>query len=377
MTPKENSDPAPDPARGRSTEEGVRFARRMYPMRIIGLALGAIAVGGGLYEVGAPGWVWALVVINALAWPHAAYRIARGSRDPYRAELRNLVLDSASGGAWIAMMHFNLAPSAVIIAMLAMDKAALGGWRFLARCFAAEVAAALAVSLVAGIELHVVYSDMVARVCVLPLLFCYPVMVGLTAHWLARQVRRQNELLAALSTIDGLTRLLNRIHWEQAVAHEFQRCRRIGHSSSVMMLDIDHFKAVNDVHGHQTGDAALRAVARILRDTLRVHDVAGRYGGEEFGVVLPGTDAAGAASIAERVRRRVEGAVLEERKGVRATVSIGYAALSADDKDYGAWIARADRALYAAKAAGRNRSICGDELRGQSPDSSGLRPQAN
>ena len=377
MTPKENADLPSGPAVGRSTDEGVRFARRMYPMRIIGLGLGAIAVAGGLYEVGAPGWVWALLVVNALAWPHVAYRIARGSRDPYRAELRNLMLDSASGGAWIAAMHFNAAPGAVIIAMLAMDKAALGGWRFLARCFAAEVAGALAVMLVARIEPQIVFSGMLARLTVLPLLFCYPVIVGLTAHWLARQVRRQNELLAALSTIDGLTRLLNRMHWEQAVAHEFQRCRRIGHSSSVMMLDIDHFKSVNDVHGHQAGDAALRAVARILRDTLRAHDVAGRYGGEEFGVVLPGTGRSGAAAIAERVRRRIEGAVLDERQGVRATVSIGYAALSADDKDYGAWIARADRALYAAKAAGRNRSICGDELRGQSPDSSGLRPQTS
>src|SRR5205085_2283595 len=169
--------------------------------------------------------------------------------------------------------------------------------------------------------------------------------------------RQQNELLATLSTIDGLTRLVNRTHWEQAVATEFQRCRRIGYSSVVMMLDIDHFKAVNDAHGHPTGDEALRSVAAILRDTLRLHDVAGRYGGEEFGVVLPGIDVQGAAAIAERIRRRIESSVVEPRRGVRVTVSIGFAALRDDDEDHGAWIARADRALYAAKAAGRNRAI--------------------
>src|SRR5258706_312047 len=113
------------------------------------------------------------------------------------------------------------------------------------------------------------------------------------AYRLARRVRQTNDLLSMLSTLDGLTRLPNRMSWEQAVANEFQRCRRIGHSSAVMMLDIDHFKSVNDTHGHPTGDAALRAVASILRDSLRLHDVPGRYGGEEFGVVLPGIDEAG------------------------------------------------------------------------------------
>jgi diguanylate cyclase (GGDEF)-like protein len=176
-------------------------------------------------------------------------------------------------------------------------------------------------------------------------------------------VRQQNDLLSAMSHIDGLTRVPNRMHWEQAVANEFQRCRRIGHSSAVMMLDIDHFKQVNDEHGHQTGDAALRAVAAILRDTLRLSDLPGRYGGEEFGVVLPGIDAEGAAAIAERIRRRIEMSVLEDTPGVRVTASIGYAALAPDDNDHGAWIARADRALYAAKAAGRNRCMGGDASR--------------
>ena len=153
------------------------------------------------------------------------------------------------------------------------------------------------------------------------------------------------------------------MHWEQAVATEFARCQRIGHSSAVLMLDIDHFKAVNDAHGHQAGDAALQAVAAIVQDTLRLADVAGRYGGEEFGVVLPGIDLVGAGAIAERIRRRIEQAIVEQRRQLRVTVSIGYAAITHDDNDHGAWIARADRALYAAKAAGRNRSMAHDPQR--------------
>jgi diguanylate cyclase len=337
-------------------EQGQRFTRRMYVPRILGLAAGVVCVGGGLWEIGAPLWVWAIVIAHCALWPHLAYGIARRSRDPYRAELNNLMLDSAAGGAAIAAIGFNIVPSAVIVAMLAMDKAAIGGMRFLARCLIVQIVAAALVSLATGFPLNVA-SHRVAELCSLPLLLILPATVGYTAYRLARRVRQQNDLLSTLSSIDGLTRLLNRTHWEQAVATEFQRCRRIGHSSAVMMLDVDHFKAVNDVHGHQAGDAALQAVAAILQDTLRLSDCAGRYGGEEFGVVLPGINADGASAIAERIRRRIEQAVVEQRRGLQVTVSIGFAALTPDDNDHGAWIARADRALYAAKAAGRNRCM--------------------
>jgi len=337
-------------------EEGLRFARRMYLPRMLGLGVGTLAVGGGLWEAQAPLWAWLLLALNGFVWPHVAYRIARASRDPYRGELHNLMFDSACGGAWVAAIGFNLVPSAVLLSMLAMDKAAVGGVRFLARCLNAQIATAALVALIDGFWLHL-DSGFVAVVASLPLLFAYPATVGYTAYRLARRVRQQNDVLATLSTIDGLTRLMNRTHWEQAVATEFQRCRRIGHSSAVLMLDVDHFKAVNDAHGHQVGDEALRAVAAILRDTLRLHDIAGRYGGEEFGVVLPGIEASGAAAIAERIRKKIESSVVEPRRGVRVTASIGYAALGLDDHDPGAWIARADRALYAAKAAGRNRAM--------------------
>lgn len=347
----------------RTAEEGQRFVRRMYLPRVLGLGAGAICVGGGLWEADARPWEWVVLALQCYVWPHIAYRIARASAEPYRTERANLVFDSACGGVWIAAMGFNVVPSAVLVAMLAMDKAAIGGLRFLARCLGAQIAAAALVTLVNGFGLHFA-SGGAAVLASLPLLLCYPPIVGYAAYRLARRVRQQNEVLSTLSTIDGLTRLVNRTHWEQAAATEFQRCRRIGHSSAVLMLDIDHFKAVNDRHGHPTGDQALRAVAAIVRDSLRLHDVAGRYGGEEFGIVLPGIDAQGAASIAERIRKRIESSIVEPLRGVRVTVSIGYAALAPEDHDHGAWIARADRALYAAKAAGRNRSMGGESADG-------------
>jgi len=338
-------------------DEGRRFALRMYLPRTVGLLLGAFAVGGGLYESAAPTWLWLLLLVNVLGWPHLAYAIAVRSRNPHRAELRNLMTDSALGGAWIAAMQFNPAPSVILVTMLAMDKAAVGGLRFLARCLLAQTATLIVVAAAAGIEPTLEPSGMTARLGAVPLLVIYPVLVALTAHRLARRVRAQNRLLAALSQTDGLTQLMNRAAWEEMAGAEMRRCRTSGSTATLLMLDIDHFKAINDRHGHPAGDAVLRAVARIVRDTLRDEDLPGRYGGEEFCIVLPNTGEAGAAVAAERLRTRIEGAVLERRARIRATVSIGFAELAPEDSDCATWIARADRALYAAKAAGRNRCV--------------------
>jgi diguanylate cyclase len=347
---------------GRSSDEGLRFAQRMRGLRMLGLALGAVCIGGALWSQGAHALAWAALLVNALVWPHIAYPAARHSANPYRAELRNLMVDSASGGAWIAVIGFSPAPSAVIFAMMAMDKVSIGGLPFLARCLALQAAAAAVVAMTLGVELHSLSSN-VERVATLPLLILYPVAIGLTTYRLARRVRSQNQTLAMLSSIDGLSGLLNRVHWEAAVAAEFQRCRRIGHMSSLVMLDIDHFKAINDRHGHPVGDAVIRELAWALRSAVRLHDVPGRYGGEEFGVVLPGTDLAGAEVLAERIRVRIASMVFEPKKGVRATVSLGVAAFDVRDADQTDWIARADRALYAAKESGRNRTArhAGDE----------------
>jgi diguanylate cyclase len=343
------------PSEQRSLEEGRRFARRLYAPRIIGFVLGTICIGGGLWEVGAPLWVWVLLVVHGLAWPHLAYAFAARSRDPGRAEFRNLLLDSIGGGAWIAAMSFNLAPSVVIAAMQAMDKAAIGGPKFLARCFIAQVATAAAVAVLFQIEPQLMLSGQVARLASAPLLFVFPIMVGLTAYQLSRRVWQQNRELAALSRTDGLTRLPNHTAWLEAVEREFARSKREGGSMAVLMLDLDHFKAINDKHGHPAGDEVLRGVAEVLQEALRLHDVPGRYGGEEFGVLLPGSDAAAAEAIAERIRRKVEWASFAGE--LKVTASVGCAALDANDVFPAAVVARADRALYAAKAAGRNRAM--------------------
>jgi two-component system, cell cycle response regulator len=163
---------------------------------------------------------------------------------------------------------------------------------------------------------------------------------------------REREL-ERLAYYDELTGLPNRRSVLRQLEALISRGRRHGHSLALLMVDADHFKAVNDRHGHAAGDAALRALADRLGERLRAEDVAGRFGGEEFVVALPDADAAGAAAVAEAVRAAVSARPLAiAGRQLSLTVSVGWATW--EDDDLGQLLARADGALYEAKAAGRD-----------------------
>lgn len=159
---------------------------------------------------------------------------------------------------------------------------------------------------------------------------------------------------------DALTGLANRRQFEERLLAEVDRTRRFPAPLGLMMLDVDHFKNVNDRHGHQAGDDVLRAVAGTLAACARDVDVAARYGGEEMAVLLPGADVAGAMAAAERLRKAVEvldtGILDAAGEPVRVTVSVGVAALGEGPTDGDDLVAQADAALYRAKRAGRNRT---------------------
>jgi len=341
---------------GRTREQGLRLAKRLYGPRVLALGLGALCVAGVLYENRAPWAMWMALFINCFVWPHIAYQLAVRNRDPYGAEVLNLLADSTMGGVWIALMEFNVLPSVMLVAMMSMDKISVGGARLLARGVGLMIAGCAMAVILFGLSFRPETSSLVLLAC-LPLLVAYPIIVGVTTYRLARRVREQNRVLATLSRTDGLTGLLNRTHWLEVVSSELRRHWRTDAPVSLLILDIDHFKDVNDRFGHLVGDEALRNIARLLRETLRDPDTPGRYGGEEFGVVLPDTDAEGACVIAERVRQHIGETVVARKPEVRCTVSIGVAEATPDLSDSRQWIERADRALYRAKALGRNRTV--------------------
>ena len=176
-----------------------------------------------------------------------------------------------------------------------------------------------------------------------------------TGPWLQALI----DALCELSSRDPLTGLSNRRQFELALASEIDRVARAGEPAMVLMIDIDHFKKVNDTHGHPAGDQVLKAVAMALHECIRPMDTLARFGGEEFAMILPNCPPSFGLAVAERVRRKIEDREVAIAPGqqVRVTVSIGGAFAPQWVRSSATlWVERADRELYRAKAEGRNRA---------------------
>lgn len=188
--------------------------------------------------------------------------------------------------------------------------------------------------------------------------------VQLKIKTLQDELKKSNMLLTELSNTDALTKLNNRRHIMELLENEFDRAIRYETFLSVLMLDIDHFKNINDTLGHQIGDYVLRELGGILKDVNRKSDLPGRYGGEEFIIVLPHSDSKGAALVAQRLREKIEEAKFEDndKNRIPVTVSIGVGTYpAAGVSSYAELIKKADDALYRAKGNGRNRVEVSEE----------------
>jgi diguanylate cyclase (GGDEF)-like protein len=176
---------------------------------------------------------------------------------------------------------------------------------------------------------------------------------------LLRDLQRLHDRVAGQAITDGLTGLSNQRRFRQTIAKEVERARRFERPLSLLMLDLDDFKRINDTHGHLQGDQVLKEIARVLTQESRGVDEPARYGGEEFAIALPETGIEGAMEMAERLRARIERTSirLEDGRGdpLRITVSIGVAGTPEQEPDPQGLLAAADEALYRAKAAGKNR----------------------
>ena len=165
--------------------------------------------------------------------------------------------------------------------------------------------------------------------------------------------------LIEMSRLDPMTLLLNRSHLEQGLMEDIKRSRRFGTALSVVMIDIDFFKTINDTHGHLCGDRIICQVASLIRETVRQVDIVGRYGGEEFCCVLPETGSVSACVIAERLRETIEKATLGfEGQALHVTISLGIAEYGGTCDSLETLIKAADDALYVSKRSGRNRITC-------------------
>jgi diguanylate cyclase len=354
---------------------GSGLARRTYLPRTVGLGIGSLCAGAGLYQANAPPWVWGVMLVYCFAWPHIALRISLRSASPYAAERRNLMVDSFAGGVWPVAMAFNLLPSVLLLAALAMNNFATGGAKLFGKGVLAHLAGAATALPLVGPKFLPESSFMTVLLCV-PFLLSYPLVLGVVMYRLSIELsRRKDELvvekrradeanltktrvLAELASRDELTGLFNRRHMSELLAQQREACQRSGEGFAVALVDLDHFKRINDSHGHAVGDSVLRAFAEQAGAAMRGTDTVGRWGGEEFLVIYPRSTVYEAAQGAARLLEHVAAAVVATPDGqpLTFTVSIGLTG-HAPPESVEALVERADRAMYQAKSQGRNRVV--------------------
>ncbi|MCJ7959430.1 MAG: diguanylate cyclase [Pseudomonas sp.] len=333
---------------------GLPLASRLYKSRTLGLTLGFVCVVFGMFPLHPPPWVWAWMLINAFVWPHMAYLWSRRASNSLRSERRNLLFDSFCGGFWVGAMHFNPLPSVTTLSMMTMNNVAIGGPRFMLAGWVAQALGVGASLLVFAPAFIAVTTETQLYAC-LPILMVYPLALGWICYRQAVTLARHKRELLALSRTDSLSGLLNHGAWKDHLEIEFQRCRTEQVGAAIALIDIDHFKTINDTYGHVTGDIVLRQLSKVLRQNLRTADLAGRYGGDEFCVILPDMPLHRATEVMDALRDRFNALAYTQDPTLRASLSIGLAPYQPAHADSTSWLNDADQALYEAKSSGRNR----------------------
>lgn len=331
-----------------------RLSWRIFAVRWSGMLLCAIAIAAVLHQIDAPRALWLALAGNVLIWPPLALWLAIRSADPDRTERASLVIDSAMAGAWIALIQFNPLPSVLLAVLSTTDElyAGIPGlWR---RTLMALALTAFAVGALNGFAFYPDASSLVVWAC-LPAMILQPTLVGILTNRMIVRVRTQNRELDRLSSTDVLTGLGTRRFWQERARNDLVAYRRAGRPISLLMVDVDRFKTINDRHGHAIGDQILCAVADVITRHCRGSDYAARLGGDEFCVILGDTDHAQAFDVAERIRYKVSERAQLIRVPMRCTVSIGIAQASSVHDDLEHWMSQADEALYRAKSLGRDR----------------------
>ncbi|SFR64240.1 diguanylate cyclase (GGDEF) domain-containing protein [Marinobacter daqiaonensis] len=324
-------------------------------------------------------WLLPILLVSFLVWPQLAYLRARESRDTMNAEFDNLIIDSVIFGLWISGLGFPLWIGFMLAISTSMNLMVFRGPRGLAQAFGGLTAGIVAGAAFTGMRFEPA-THWLTTVMAVSSISMYLLLVGyvsysrnLVLHEARERQRRiesqlkqqieENRLLQERlheqANRDPLTGLYNRRYLDDSLQREIDRCRRQQEPVGLLLIDIDHFKAINDEHGHASGDAVITQLATLLGSMSRASDIVCRFGGEEFLVVLPGTGREPAMERAEEYRQLFANTpVITEAGAITATLSVGVACwiepMSPDEL-----IREADKALYRAKNEGRNRVIFG------------------
>ena len=342
-----------------------------YRVRATSFAFAGVLISVLLSNQLAPLYLWWVLGFLFFIYPHLAYWHARRAQDSRRAEFLNLHVDTVLLGLWTGMLGWPLWITFMLCITSTVNRVLVRGFR--ASLWAMVVFFGAGCLVWFGwregrwrlAEDQIEVSVLCALGTFVYLLGVAQIAYSRTAS--LRKTRRElqqrvveveslQEKLIEQTIRDPLTGLFNRRHLEPTLAREVARCRREGRPLSVMLLDVDHFKRINDGHGHAVGDEVLRQMAAVLSRSVREEDLACRYGGEEFVLVLPSMAAGHALERAEALRRALGELLIPLEGGgrLRLTVSIGVATYPEAGTTPDHLLRAADEALYAAKHAGRD-----------------------
>lgn len=334
---------------------GLRFARRSRMPRAIALAGMFFPIAATLVAQPVAGAWWLLLVGWAFVWPHLAWQIASKATDPLNQEFYNLKVDAILAGMWVGLMGVNALPSTAMLMIICLNLMGAGGIRLFSAGFILMVVSCLVTLQLTGSTLALV-SVPLEEWLTLPVIVVYPLLFAWISYQTATRLGEHKRRLQVMSTRDGMTGVYNRRHWEILLRNEFEQCRRQHREATLLIIDIDHFKSINDTWGHDVGDEAIQALTRQLKLTLRGSDVIGRFGGDEFAVIMSGTPAESAIAAMSRVHEGLGGLRLSCAPQLLLHISVGVAPLAPQFSHYREWLKSADMALYKAKNAGRNRT---------------------
>jgi diguanylate cyclase len=361
------------------------FVKNNYRIRAGAFFLMLVGLSPELWHRGSSAVTWSLVVLQLVVYPRVLYWLAMRAPLPHRAEVNNLYLDSFLIGSWVAALGFPLWPSFTLWLASSLNITASKGLKGLRRSTLAFFTGLLLSVAVFGFRFlpDTVWQTTAIMIIGISL---YPLAIGNVAYERNQQLRATreklrvgeqtlnsanqslHEKLAEIQILqaqlkeqairDPLTGLFNRRYLDTVAKSEVARCEREAQPLCLMMMDIDHFKQINDTYGHQGGDEVLKALAKLLSDSVRVSDVACRYGGEEFLLLLPNMPPDIALLRAEQWRAAFA-AITVHADGIeiKATLSIGISCYPNDGSSVEDLTRAADVALYRAKAEGRNRVV--------------------
>lgn len=325
----------------------------VYSFRVIGMGLGGLAVAFVLYENEAPlsSWIW--LVFCCYIWPHLAYHIAKNHSSPFKAEQTNLLTDSFIAGTSASLMYFNLLPSVLLISIATADKLNSGIPKLWLKGIPLTILGALLCSFFTGFTFQP-NTSMTIIIASLPVAVIHTLLVSTYSYNLINKLQIQNKKLNHLSQVDSLTGVSNRRHWQEKSQQLLKQHNKNLTNATLILVDIDHFKQVNDQYGHVIGDDVLIELATLLRSLAGSDAIIGRLGGDEFALTTE-LSFDKAQALAAIITSKIANTRIPQAEQLKLSTSIGIADISQAKGELRNWLEAADKKLYQAKSSGRNQ----------------------